>query len=93
MRYLNGFVLIGIMLLAISIAGAATGNRLLTEPGQQVNPYAWLEYLGASALMLVNGAVSIRNARQQEAEAESHSKSLAPEKPVTEPTESTEIPE
>ena len=83
MRYLNGFILIGIMLLGISIAGAATGNRLLTEPGQQVNPYAWLEYLGASAIMLVNGLVSIRNAR----EAELSAKSANP-KPESKSTES-----
>jgi hypothetical protein len=66
MRFLNGFILIGIILLFISIAGVASGNRLLTEPGQQPNPYAWLEYLGAAALMLVNGAVSIYNAKQNE---------------------------
>ena len=66
MRFLNGFILIGIMLLFISIAGAATGNRFLTEPGQHPNPYAWLEYLGAAALMMVNGIVSIRTARQNE---------------------------
>jgi hypothetical protein len=67
MRYLNGFILIGIMLLLISIAGAATGNRLLTEPGQPANPYAWLEYLGAAVLMLVNGGVSIWKAREDAA--------------------------
>ena len=38
MRFLNGFVLIGITLLFISIGGVASGNRLLTEPGQQPNP-------------------------------------------------------
>lgn len=59
MRFLNGFVLIGIILLFISIGGAASGNKWLTEPGQQPNPYAWLEYLGAAVLMLVNGAISI----------------------------------
>jgi hypothetical protein len=59
MRYLNGFVLIGFVLLLISIGGVASGNRLLTEPGQQPNQYAWLEYLGAAALMLINGGISI----------------------------------
>ena len=59
MRFLNGFICIGIILLFISIGGVASGNRLLTEPGQPVNPYAWLEYLGAAVLMLVNGAISI----------------------------------
>ena len=67
MRFLNGFVLIGIILLFISVAGLVRGNTLLTEPGQPVNPYAWLEYLGAAVLMLVNGAVSIWNMRQHDA--------------------------
>lgn len=67
MRFLNGFVLIGIILLFISVAGLVKGNTLLTEPGQPVNPYAWLEYLGAAVLMLVNGAVSIWNMRQHDA--------------------------
>ena len=67
MRFLNGFVLIGIILLFISVAGLVKGNTLLTEPGQPVNPYAWLEYLGAAALMLINGVVSIWNMRQSDA--------------------------
>jgi hypothetical protein len=66
MRFLNGFVLIGIILLFISVAGLVKGNTLLTEPGQPVNPYAWLEYLGAAVLMLVNGAVSIWNMRHHD---------------------------
>lgn len=64
MRFLNGFIIIGLVLVFISIAGLASGNRLLTEPGQPVNPYAWLEYLAAAILMLINGAVSIWSARQ-----------------------------
>ena len=66
MRFLNGFILIGLILFFISIAGLASGNRLLTEPGQPVDPYAWLLYLGAAILMLINGGVSIWNARQSE---------------------------
>ncbi|MGC8667075.1 MAG: hypothetical protein ACP5VE_03015 [Chthonomonadales bacterium] len=69
MRYLNGFILIGIILLFISIAGMVKGNALLTEPGQPTNTYAWLEYLAAAILMLVNGAVSIWNARRHEIRA------------------------
>jgi hypothetical protein len=65
MKYLNSFVLIGIVLLFISIAGLVSGNTLLTEPGQSVNPYAWLEYLAAAILMLINGAVSIWKAQHQ----------------------------
>ena len=66
MRFLNGFILIGIILLFISFAGLVKGNTLLTEPGQTPNPYAWLEYFAAAVLMLINGAVSIWSFRQQE---------------------------
>ncbi len=66
MRFLNGFVLIGIILLFISIAGLVKGNTLLTEPGQPVNQFAWLEYLAAAVLMLINGAVSIWMMRRNE---------------------------
>ena len=68
MRFLNGFVLIGIILLFISIAGLVKGNTLLTEPGQPVNQFAWLEYLAAAVLMLVNGAVSIWMMRRNDAQ-------------------------
>src|SRR6266571_8881175 len=74
MRFLNGFVLIGIILLFISVAGLVKGNTLLTEPGQPVNPYAWIEYLGAAALMLVNGAVSIWNMRHHDSQRSSKTK-------------------
>ena len=70
MRFLNGFVLIGIILLLISVAGLVKGNTLLTEPGQTPNPYAWLEYLAAAALMLINGAVSIWTYRQNAPKAD-----------------------
>jgi len=58
LRYLNMFILIGIALIGISIAGFATSNRFLTEPGQSENPMASWIYLGAGVLMLVNGWVS-----------------------------------
>ena len=61
-RYLNGFIVIGVILLITGIVGAATHNRLLAEPGQPVNPYAWLLYIAASAIMFVNGVLSIRAA-------------------------------
>src|SRR5689334_4061130 len=81
MRFLNGFVLIGIILLFISVAGLVKGNTILTEPGQPVNQFAWLEYLGAALLMLLNGAVSIYTMRKNEPPK------LADTKPeATEPT-------
>ena len=60
MRYLNMFVLVGIALILVSLAGFATGGRFLTEPGTPANTTASLVYLGAGILMLINGAVSIR---------------------------------
>ena len=68
-RYLNMFVLIGIVLLIISLVGFATGNRFLTEPGQPVNPQGSLIYLGAAVIMLVNGVVSIKQAEALRAQA------------------------
>jgi hypothetical protein len=68
-RYLNMFVLIGIALVIISIVGFATGNRFLTEPGQPVNQQGSLIYLGAGIIMLVNGALSIRQASQTRSSA------------------------
>ena len=64
LRYLNMFVLIGIALIVISLAGFATGGSFLHEPGQDSNPLASLIYLGAGALMLFNGILSIRTAPQ-----------------------------
>lgn len=60
MRYLNMFVLVGIGLILVSLAGFATGGRFLTEPGTPPSATAPLVYLGAGILMLINGAVSIR---------------------------------
>lgn len=65
LRYLNMFVLIGIALVCVSLAGFATNNRFLIEPGQGMNPNASLIYLGAGILMLVNGVVTIRNTPEQ----------------------------
>jgi hypothetical protein len=62
LRYLNMFVLIGIALVGISLAGFATGNHFLMEPGQSENPHAALIYLVAGVLMLINGVVSILHA-------------------------------
>ena len=67
-RFLNGFILIGITLLFISLAGLVKGATLLSEPGTPPNPYAWLEYFGAAVLMFINGAVSIHLYRQRQAE-------------------------
>lgn len=67
-RYLNGFILSGVVLLLISIAGLLFGDGVLAEPGQPANPLAWFWYLLAAVIMLVNGVVSIRTAPGQTAE-------------------------
>jgi hypothetical protein len=72
-RYLNMFVLIGIVLIVISLVGFATGNRFLTEPGQPINPQGSLIYLGAGVIMLVNGVVSIRQAEAMKSHPPSQS--------------------
>ena len=68
-RYFNMFVVIGVLLVIISLAGFATGNRFLTEPGQPINPQGSLIYLGAGVIMLINGFVSIRQAEGMKAHA------------------------
>ena len=77
-RYFNMFMVIGVILVIISLAGFATGNRFLTEPGQPVNPQGSLIYLGAGVIMLINGIVSIRQADAMKAQAPS-----APQKQPT----------
>ncbi len=62
LRYLNMFVIIGIALISISLAGFATGGNFLIEPGQSVDKMASIVYLGAGVLMIVNGALSARTA-------------------------------
>jgi hypothetical protein len=68
-RYFNMFVVIGVVLVIISLAGFATKNKFLTEPGQPVNPQGSWIYLGAGVIMLVNGVVSIRQAEAMKAHA------------------------
>ena len=65
-RYLNMFILIGISLVGVSIAGFATGSRFVTEAGQTPAPSSSFVYLGVGILMLVNGVVSVRMAQHQD---------------------------
>lgn len=71
LRYLNMFVLIGIALIAVSIAGFVTGGKFLIEPGQAPNGMASVIYLGTGVLMIYNGILSIRSA-QTPTNKESH---------------------
>lgn len=68
-QYLNGFIVTGAILTVIGLAGLAFGNRLLTEPGQTPDSFAWAWYLFAAAIMVVNGIASIRTAARVPAEA------------------------
>lgn len=65
-RYLNMFILIGISLVGVSIAGFATGSKFVTEAGQTPVPSSSFVYLGVGVLMLVNGVVSVRMANFQD---------------------------
>lgn len=58
MRYVNMFVIIGVVLMIVSIAGFLTGNLFLREPGYEVNTSASWIYMGAGVLMIINGIVS-----------------------------------
>ena len=82
MRNLNSFILIGAALVIISLLGLATQNRLLTEPGQPINSYAWLEYLAAAVVMFINGIVSIRLAREHDKSKPSDNKAKAETAPT-----------
>jgi cytochrome c-type biogenesis protein CcmH/NrfF len=90
MKYLNGFILIGIILFFISIAGFVYGNTILTEPGLPVNNRASLEYLGAAILMLINGAVSVWNANRKEQEQQAAKKASAQKESAAGATQAAE---
>jgi hypothetical protein len=62
LRYLNMFVMIGIALIGISLAGFATGGKMQIEPGQNMDMTASLIYLGTGALMIINGVLSVKTA-------------------------------
>jgi hypothetical protein len=78
LRDLNSFILTGIALLVVGIAGIVKGNRWLSEPGMPLNPYAWQVYLAAAALMFINGAASIIQSRREEEERRAASAQNAP---------------
>jgi flagellar basal body-associated protein FliL len=59
-RYLNMFILIGISLVGVSVAGFATGSKFVTEAGQVPSASSSWVYLGVGILMLINGVVSVR---------------------------------
>lgn len=88
LKCLNAFILTGIALFFISIAGMVFGDTVLTEPGQPVNSnMKWL-YLAASVIMLANGAVSIWLARQHE-EMKQTAQATRPESDAAAGTEKT----
>ncbi|NLH99673.1 MAG: hypothetical protein GX446_09305 [Chthonomonadales bacterium] len=68
LRDFNGFILSSIALFVIAIGGIIKGNRWLSEPGMPTNEHGWQLYLVASAVMLINGIISIRVARRAEQE-------------------------
>ena len=67
-RYLNMFVIIGVVLIGISIIGFLTSHQFVTEPGNQPSPLSSFIYLGAGFLMLFNGFLSIKQSEVLKAE-------------------------
>lgn len=59
--------MIGVILLALSIAGFATNSVLISEPGQPVNHYASLEYLAGAIIMLANGYLTLKSYEEKPA--------------------------
>lgn len=59
-KFLNTFNVMGIVLIIIGIIGLATNNKFLSEAGEPLHPQAGLIYLGAGAIMLFNGFISMR---------------------------------
>lgn len=68
LRYLNMFVLIGLTLIGVSIAGFATGSKFVTEPGQPVNSLSSFVYFGVGILMLLNGYVTVKTGQSSKRE-------------------------
>jgi hypothetical protein len=62
LRYLNMFVMIGIALICVSLAGIASGQKMQIEPGQSMDMTAILIYLGTGVLMIINGVLSVKTA-------------------------------
>lgn|GEM_PF-3560279 len=61
LKYFNSFIVIGVILFVLSIAGFATNSVLISEPGQPINHYASLEYLAGAIIMLANGFLTLKS--------------------------------
>lgn len=57
------FWIAGIMFL-LAVLGLILGDRTIRDPGQKREGLLWLLYLGAAAVMLVNGWLSHRQTIQ-----------------------------
>lgn len=60
-RFVNSFNLLAVILLAIGIAGACSGGKLVFDPGRAATGKEWIIYVVAGALMLVNGFLPAAN--------------------------------
>jgi len=54
-RWWNSFNILAVVLLAIGIAGAISGGRMVFDPGRASTGHEWVVYVIAGGLMLLNG--------------------------------------
>ncbi|MHB1459961.1 MAG: hypothetical protein ACYC1M_01585 [Armatimonadota bacterium] len=58
--YLNGFIILGILLLVLGVVGFLKGAEVLRDPGQPKDSLLPVLYVLGGLVMLVNGWFSIR---------------------------------
>lgn len=64
-RWWNSFNLLGLILVTIAIAGLLSGGKMVFDPGRKAHGYEWALYLGAGALMFINGFLAPATAPQK----------------------------
>ena len=65
-RWWNSFNVLAIILLAIGIAGAILGSKMVFDPGRASNGHEWMIYVVAGGLMLFNGFLPPSNPQEDD---------------------------
>ncbi len=81
LRWWNSFNILAVILLAIGIAGAISGGKMVFDPGRTATGHEWIVYVFAGALMLINGFLPPSNPvtdEEEEAEEQRTAKSRRP---------------
>ncbi len=73
-RYLNSFMIVGLILFVLAIWGFVQGADVLRDPAQPRDMRLPLLYLAGAVLMALNGLISIRVHRLKTARAASGAK-------------------